>query len=104
MTDITDASRFYVRINSGSDYSKIEFELNRFNPSLHEDLEKPIKKGTICAARFKLDDNWYRAKVLGGVGKGEYEVQFIDFGNSDTVNGNSGDLKKLPDNLLQFPP
>lgn len=74
MTDITDASRFYVRINPASDYSKIEFEMNRFNPSLHDDLEKPIKKGTICAARFKLDDNWYRAKVLSGVGKGEYEV------------------------------
>jgi staphylococcal nuclease domain-containing protein 1 len=74
MTDITDASRFYLRVQTGSDYSKIEFELNRFDPADHEDLEKPVKKGTICAARFKLDDNWYRAKVLNSVGKGEFEV------------------------------
>ena len=47
MTDITDASKFYLRFQNGSDYAKIEFEMNRFNPALHEDLEKPIKKGTI---------------------------------------------------------
>lgn len=64
MTDITDASRFYLRFQSGSDYQKIEYEMNRFNPIMHEDLEKPIKKGTICAARFKADDSWYRARVL----------------------------------------
>ena len=74
--------------------------MGRFNPSLHEDLEKPVKKGTICAARFKLDDSWYRAKVLHSEGKGEFLVQFIDFGNTDLVNGNTGDLKRLPENLL----
>ena len=104
MTDITDASRFYLRIQTGSDYPKIEAEINRFNSSLAEDLEKPVKKGTICAARFKLDDNWYRAKVLSSIGKGEFEVQFIDFGNTDIVSGNTGDLKKLPASLLQYEP
>ena len=104
MTDITDASKFYLRFQNGSDYAKIEFEMNRFNPALHQDLEKPIKKGTICAARFKLDESWYRAKVLHSTGKGDYEVQFIDFGNKDTVNGSVGDLKRLPENLLQYEP
>ena len=78
--------------------------MNRFNSGLADDLEKPIKKGTICAARFKLDDNWYRARVLQSVSKGDYEVQFIDFGNTDTVNGNTGDLKRLPESLLQYEP
>lgn len=52
MTDITDASRFHLRVQKGGDYPKIEAELNRFDPIDHEDLEKPIKKGTLCAARF----------------------------------------------------
>lgn len=104
MTDISDASCFYLRTLNDTQYPKIEAELKKFEPSLSEDLEKPIKKGTICAARFSDDGNWYRAKVLNSLGKGEVEVQFIDFGNTDVVNSNSGDLKKLPEKLLQFEP
>lgn len=69
-----------------------------------EDLEKPVKKGTICAARFKVDDNWYRAKILSSIGKGDFEVQFLDFGNIEVVNGSTGDLKRLPENLMQYAP
>jgi staphylococcal nuclease domain-containing protein 1 len=74
MTDISDASIFYLRIQNGSEYAKIEAEMNRFNPASVDDLEKPIKKGTICAARFSVDRKWYRAKVIGSYGKGEVEV------------------------------
>lgn len=78
--------------------------MNKFNPAVVEDLEKPIKKGTICAARFSVDKKWYRAKVIGSAGKGEIEVQFLDFGNTDVANANTGDLKRLPDSLLQYEP
>ena len=104
MTDISDAARFYVRIQGNNDYAKIEAEMNRFNPASVEDLEKPIKKGTICAARFSVDQKWYRAKVIGSIGKGEIEVQFLDFGNTDVANANIGDLKRLPETLLQYEP
>jgi staphylococcal nuclease domain-containing protein 1 len=104
MTDISDAGRFYVRIQGGNEYAKIEAEMNRFNPASVEDLEKPIKKGTICAARFSVDQKWYRAKVIGSIGKGEIEVQFLDFGNTDVANSNTGDLKRLPESMLQYEP
>ena len=104
MTDISDANKFYLRIQNQNDYSKIEAEMARFDPSSMEDLEKPIKKGTICAAKFSADGNWYRAKVLTSLGKGEHEVKFIDFGNTDIVNGNVVDLKRLPETLLQYEP
>lgn len=74
--------------------------MNQFDYLSADDLERPIKKNTICAARFKLDGNWYRAKIIRGIGKNQYEVEFIDFGNSDTVNGD--DLKRLPQELLNF--
>jgi staphylococcal nuclease domain-containing protein 1 len=104
MTDIASASNFYLRFINDNQYSKIEAELKKFEPSTSEDLEKPIKKGTICAARFSDDGNWYRAKVLSSLGKGDIEVQFIDFGNLDVANCNAGDLKRLPEKLLQYEP
>lgn len=69
MTDITDASRFFIKILSENQYDKIEAKMSKFDSISAEDLERPIKKNTICAARFKVDENWYRAKILGGVGK-----------------------------------
>jgi staphylococcal nuclease domain-containing protein 1 len=98
MTDITDASRFYVRLQNDNQYDKIEKEMAKIDFALEDDLEKPVKKGTICAARFKLDNHWYRSRVLRSLAKGQHEVQFIDFGNVDVAN--SEDLKKLPSALL----
>lgn len=98
MTDITDASRFFVKFVDSNQYSKVERLMNDIDFYAAEDLQRPIKQGTLCAARFKLDDNWYRAMVLRGVGKNQYEVEFIDFGNSDTVSGE--DLKRLPQELI----
>lgn len=98
MTDIKDATRFHVRILGESQYNKIDMELDKFNPASASDLEKPIKKGTLCAAKFKVDNKWYRASVIRSIGKGQLEVEFVDFGNIEVVNGE--DLKKLPANLL----
>jgi hypothetical protein len=102
MTDIYDANSFHVRIFGENQYQKIESELNKFSPAKAEDLEKPIKRDTICASRFSVDNKWYRAKVLRSLGKGQFEVEFIDFGNIETVNGE--DLKKLPQSLLSYEP
>lgn len=70
MTDITDASRFHFRILGDNSYSKIDNELEKFDSLKAEDLEKPIKKGTLCAAKFSVDNKWYRAKVFRTLGKG----------------------------------
>lgn len=102
MTDITDASRFFIKILGDNQYSKIESELNKFDALAAEDLERPIKRGTLCAAKFDVDKKWYRAKVLGASGKGHYDVEFIDFGNTETAAGD--ELKRLPQSLLKYEP
>lgn len=102
MTDISDASYFHMRIVGENKYSVIEEELDEFDLEDAEDLEQPIKKGTLCAAKFATDEAWYRASVIGSVGKGQYEVYFIDFGNVEVVNGN--DLKRLPQSLMGLEP
>jgi staphylococcal nuclease domain-containing protein 1 len=64
MTDISDAMNFHLRIIGDNDYESIESEMEEFDPSEAEELEKPIKKGTICAAKFSVDNNWYRASIV----------------------------------------
>eukprot|EP01017_Pseudomicrothorax_dubius_P024834 TRINITY_DN263_c0_g1_i2.p1 TRINITY_DN263_c0_g1~~TRINITY_DN263_c0_g1_i2.p1 ORF type:complete len:175 (-),score=60.09 TRINITY_DN263_c0_g1_i2:95-619(-) len=51
---------------------------------------------------FADDGRWYRARVLGQKGTSDsYNVQFIDYGNQDVVQGKF--LKKVPAKLLTIP-
>jgi hypothetical protein len=80
--------------------------MEHFDPQSADNLERPINKGTLCAARFSDDGNWYRARLTGPTGGKQgkqYDVQFIDFGNKSQVNIDT-DTKKLPAHLLAFEP
>ena len=50
-----------------------------------------LRQGQLCAAKFSLDQRWYRAKVLtartGDPTKPTYDVSFVDFGNRETGLG-----------------
>lgn len=102
MTDIQDATYFSLRLLSDNQYPKVEAGMSAFEPSKADDLEKPVKKGTVCAVRYSLDHAWYRARVIRSVGKGQFEVEFLDFGNVDTVHWD--DMKRLSQSLLQIDP
>jgi len=102
LTDLVDATKFHVRILADTVIGKIEAAMAKFSPESAEELEKPIRKGTICAALYNEDGNWYRAKISRSLGKGMVEVEFIDYGNMETVQ--SDDLRKLPTDLLAFEP
>lgn len=51
------------------------------------------KRGDICAAKYSVDDEWYRAKVEKVTG-GEANVLFIDYGNAETLS--TSRLASLP--------
>ena len=71
MIDMIDATSFHVReVGQGSQYAKIDEAMEHFDLQTADELEKPIKRGTLCAALFANDSKWYRVKVLGAVGKG----------------------------------
>lgn len=71
MIDMVDATSFHVRdVGQGSQYGKIDEAMEHFDYGTAEELEKPIKKGTLCAALFASDNKWYRVKTLGSIGKG----------------------------------
>lgn len=106
VTDVVDASLFHARV-IGKDNAKIDIAMEHFNAASAEELEKPILKGTICAARFSVDKKWYRCRVVGTVAKDAISVQFIDYGNTEVIKAVDGaitDLRKLPKNLLAFEP
>lgn len=103
MTDMIDATTFHVRdVGQGSQYGKIDEAMEHFDCDNAEELERPIMKGTQCAALFSNDNKWYRVKVLGSAGKGQSEVKFIDYGNVEVVKAD--DLRKLPAHLLAYEP
>lgn len=104
MTDVTDASHFHVRVMDKSNvHKKIDDAMAKFDAESAEELERPIKKGTLCAALNSTDKSWYRARVIGTVAKGLIEVYFIDYGNRETIRPDI-DLRKLPAHLLAYEP
>ena len=104
MSDVKDASKFHVRVlDKSKAYKKIDDAMTKFDSVNAEELEKPIKRGTLCAAHLASDKSWYRVRVIGTVGKGLIEVYFIDYGNVETVRPDA-DLRKLPAHLLAFEP
>ena len=52
--------------------------------------------GQILCAKFSEDQSWYRARVVSFVDASTIQVQFIDYGNSDTVHSNTA-VQILPD-------
>ena len=98
-----DATSFHLRkVDSASQYQRIDDAMEAFEASTSEELERPIKKGTLCAALFSADDLWYRTRVVGTAGRGEIEVKFIDYGNTEVVSEST--LRKLPAHLISFEP
>ena len=103
MTDMKDATNFHVRkVDSSSQHQRIDDAMEEFDGDSSGELERPIMRGTLCAALFNADNLWYRVKVLGTMGRGDIEVKFIDYGNTEVLNENT--LRKLPAHLLAFEP
>ena len=55
----------------------------------------------VCAALFSMDKQYYRAQVLSLPGGRQAEVQYVDFGNRETLA--HWNLRKLKDQFLRLP-
>jgi hypothetical protein len=101
-----DASLFYV--NFAKDEEKlveIADKLSNYDDPKHKNLVHPIKVGTICAAKFDADDNWYRGRVEKSIHSDDqhvYEVYFMDYGNRNDIPASN--LKKIDNDLVKYPP
>jgi len=59
------------------------------------------KTNDLVKAQFTEDDAWYRARVIAA-SKGEYRVQYIDYGNSETIKADR--IRKLDPKFTQLRP
>lgn len=87
VTEVTPELHFYAQnVEQGP---KVESLHNKFRQEFQ--ANPPLagaytpKRGDICAAKFSLDDQWYRAKVEKVSGP-NVSVLYIDYGNRETLN------------------
>ena len=80
-------NKFYCQLVSDSDrLESLMAEIADFYNGNH--LEPLIEVGAYCVAQYSGNSAWYRAKILSIDPKGEVEVHFIDYGNSEYVSSN----------------
>ncbi|XP_075931006.1 uncharacterized protein LOC116953304 isoform X4 [Petromyzon marinus] len=57
--------------------------------------------GQLCVAQFSADQQWYRAQVIGLQDKGDVEVRYVDYGNTERTSVSC--IRKLGNSFLQLP-
>jgi len=82
VTEILDGSRFYIQV-IGTEAEQLEELMKNLSVETSDEPYKP-KVDELVKAQF-VDDAWYRAKVKKQTSPDEYEVFYIDYGNTETV-------------------
>ncbi|CAK1544922.1 unnamed protein product [Leptosia nina] len=94
---VNSLNEFYIQLDdSGNTLDKVTEMLSdaaNFEPS------SELKVGSVCAAFWSEDEQWYRAKVLEFCDRG-YHVQFLDYGNKSKCE----EFRQLPDDLIHIDP
>ena len=88
VTEIVDPGEMYVQVATtevGALLSKISEGINStFTSSPPKPLPSPPDVGSLCCAKFSVDQQWYRVKVLQVDGS-SCNVFFVDYGNKDVI-------------------
>lgn len=102
VTDYIDMNNFYVNILPNKNLNKIDECLEKYNSGQLKGvrLEAPINKGLMCAAKYPVDNNYYRAVITAVLKDEKYEVELIDYGTVEIVKGIN--LIKLDGSIAQF--
>lgn len=88
LSEIVSANEFYLDVPNAK---KPEV------PQNPKPVTGSIEVGGLYAGQFSSDEQYYRARILKEVAGGKYHVQYIDYGNYETIPKASIGL--LPENL-----
>lgn len=98
ITHVDSPSEFYVQLVANEKaIEDLQADLQERVSALPE-LEG-ADVGVLCAAKYSVDEQWYRAEVLDADAD-ITTVRFVDYGNTDVINNNGGSVKTLPADLL----
>jgi staphylococcal nuclease domain-containing protein 1 len=105
VTEVTPELHFFAQhTDSGPKLEQLMSKLRQdFKASPPVTGSYNPRRDDLCAAKFSLDDEWYRAKVLS-VSGGKATVRYIDYGNTEvsynllfnSVTHQAGSLDPLP--------
>ena len=104
ITDYIDFNNFYVNILPNKQLDKIGEVLASYDSGAIKPtpLEFPVKLNTLCAARYSVDGNYYRAKIVKALKDDKFEVELLDYGTIDVVY--KADLIKLDGSVAMIEP
>ena len=100
VSHVNSANDFYVQMVDKLDELDIlagnlqDFEAEYTAP-------EELTVGLICAGRYSVDETWYRAVIKEICSDGSYTVQFVDYGNEETLEIDS--LATLSQSVLETP-
>ena len=87
VTSVSSIRKFFCQVMKSATaldelMSRIE---DHYSPlgDMQEQLTKPVV-GAFCAAKYALDDGWYRAKIIS-VHDNSLGLHYIDYGNTETL-------------------
>ncbi|CAD8051082.1 unnamed protein product [Paramecium sonneborni] len=98
ITVVNDCNEFYIRKSNNPEFEELEIQIE--NAQLIP-LKKPVKKGTLCLAKFTEDNRIYRAQVIQAFKNDRFLVKFIDYGNNDEIGFN--EMGVLPAQFTHIP-
>lgn len=96
---------FSVQILNNEGIANLEQLMREFSLHHRAPIKSPPsfapKPGDLVSARFSADNSWYRGKIRKIVGKTDYDVVFIDYGNQETVSLTN--IRPLDDKFRALP-
>lgn len=102
ISHLTSPSEFYVH-RKGCALELMNFA-SQFKTyvSVREDVPGAVEIENIYLVKYKMDDNWYRARVTAAVDSEQFEVFYIDYGNKEVTSVTN--MRSIPERFLRVPP
>lgn len=94
---VNSVDEFYVQLDDNiADVDKV---IDKLSVAADFESATDLKVGSLCAAFWEEDEQWYRSKILEFCDVG-YHVLFIDYGNK----AKSQEFRQLPEDLISIEP
>lgn len=90
VTEVYSGARFFVHVlpmegDPAAAAAAVEDRIREHTMPVESPVGFAPKVGTLVCGRFTEDDQYYRAKILQITSDGQYRVQYVDYGNSETL-------------------